>query len=40
MLSKNSREYTGNFEIDEDVLRREGVTDFEQYASVPGTKKL
>jgi len=37
MLSKNSRNYTGNFAIDEDVLKQEGVRDFDQYAYSPGT---
>ncbi|CAD6194469.1 unnamed protein product [Caenorhabditis auriculariae] len=36
VLSKNSRDYTGNFAIDEDVLRAEGVTNFDKYACVPG----
>uniref|UniRef100_A0A1I7TG42 Hydroxysteroid dehydrogenase-like protein 2 n=1 Tax=Caenorhabditis tropicalis TaxID=1561998 RepID=A0A1I7TG42_9PELO len=35
VLSKNSRDFTGNFLIDEDVLKAEGVTDFERYACVP-----
>jgi NAD(P)-dependent dehydrogenase (short-subunit alcohol dehydrogenase family) len=37
ILSRNSREYTGNFSIDEDVLKQEGVTDLDQYAYAPGT---
>lgn len=32
ILSKNPRDFTGNFCIDEQVLRDEGVTDFDQYA--------
>lgn len=28
--------YTGNFAIDEDVLRAEGVTNFDKYAMKPG----
>jgi citronellol/citronellal dehydrogenase len=39
-LSRRSTEYTGNFAIDEDVLREEGVTDFEQYACKKGIKVL
>ena len=35
MLSKNSRDFTGNFAIDEDILRAEGVTDFNRYAVDP-----
>ena len=36
MLTKKSSEYTGNFAIDDEVLRNAGVTDLEQYAWVPG----
>lgn len=36
MVTKPSREYTGRFEYDDDFLQREGITDFEQYAEVPG----
>ena len=36
MLCKDSRSYTGNFAIDEDVLRDVGMNDMEQYACVPG----
>ena len=32
ILTRDARECTGNFFIDEEVLRAEGVTDFEQYA--------
>ena len=38
ILTKNPREFTGNFCIDEEVLRNEGITDFEQYAVTPGEK--
>ena len=37
ILNRDSRKATGNFYIDETVLREEGVTDFEQYAVNPGT---
>jgi citronellol/citronellal dehydrogenase len=37
IFQRNSRECTGNFFIDEEVLRNEGVSDFEQYAVTPGT---
>ena len=37
ILNRNSRRATGNFYIDETVLREEGVTDFEPYAVSPGT---
>ena len=40
ILSKPSGECTGNFFIDEDVLRREGVTDFETYAVNPGQELM
>ena len=38
MLNKDSRSYTGNFEIDDNVLSRAGVTDFDKYACEPGRK--
>ena len=34
---RNSRECTGNFFIDEEVLRDAGIKDFDQYAVTPGT---
>ena len=37
VVTKDSRAYTGQFLVDEDVLRGEGVTDFDQYAVKPGT---
>ncbi len=37
ILHRPSRECSGNFFIDEEVLRAEGVTDFSQYAITPGT---
>jgi citronellol/citronellal dehydrogenase len=37
ILTRNSRQCTGHFFIDEDVLREEGVQDFDQYAVSPGT---
>ncbi|CAN5304623.1 NAD(P)-dependent oxidoreductase [soil metagenome] len=36
ILTRNSRELTGQFLIDEEVLRGAGVTDFEPYAGAPG----
>lgn len=36
VLTKDSREATGNFYIDDEVLEREGVSDFEKYAVEPG----
>jgi citronellol/citronellal dehydrogenase len=40
MLCKPSREYTGNFAIDDLVLHAEGMRDFSHYAAVPGTTKF
>jgi citronellol/citronellal dehydrogenase len=37
ILNRDSRRATGNFYVDETVLREEGVTNFEQYAASPGT---
>lgn len=36
MFIKDSKSYTGNFAIDDEVLKASGVTDMEQYACVPG----
>ncbi len=36
ILTRNSRDFTGNFFIDEEVLRSCGVTSFEDYSVVPG----
>ena len=38
ILSRDARRCSGNFFIDEDVLREEGVEDFEVYALTPGAK--
>jgi citronellol/citronellal dehydrogenase len=35
VLSRNSRESTGNFFMDDEVLKAEGVTNFDQYAVDP-----
>jgi citronellol/citronellal dehydrogenase len=40
ILTKPSREFTGNFCIDEDVLRAAGVTDLEAYSCTPGSELL
>ncbi|MBS1596611.1 MAG: NAD(P)-dependent oxidoreductase [Bacteroidetes bacterium] len=40
ILQKPSFETTGNFFIDEDVLRNEGVTDFAKYAVNPDQKLM
>ena len=36
ILTRDSRECTGNFFIDDDVLKAEGITDLEQYAVTLG----
>jgi len=38
ILNRNSKECTGNFFVDDEVLASEGITDFEKYSVVPGTK--
>ncbi|EKD70179.1 MAG: hypothetical protein ACD_46C00611G0004 [uncultured bacterium] len=40
ILTSNSREVTGNFFIDEDLLRARGVKNFDQYALHPGVALL
>jgi citronellol/citronellal dehydrogenase len=37
ILTSDARQNTGNFYIDEEVLKRSGVKDFERYAVTPGT---
>uniref|UniRef100_T1JL64 Hydroxysteroid dehydrogenase-like protein 2 n=1 Tax=Strigamia maritima TaxID=126957 RepID=T1JL64_STRMM len=37
ILTKDSRNFTGNFCIDEDILKQVGVKDFTNYAVKPGT---
>lgn len=37
VLTKDSKAYTGNFCIDEDVLKQEGMTDMDQYSCVKGS---
>jgi citronellol/citronellal dehydrogenase len=39
ILSNSSAKYTGNFFIDEEVLAKEGMTDFGKYA-VDASQKL
>jgi len=38
IFNRSSRVATGNFYLDETVLREEGVTDFDRYAVTPGAK--
>ena len=40
ILNRDSKSTTGNFFVDENVLREEGVTEFDHYSVVPGTKDL
>lgn len=40
ILTRPSRQYTGNFFIDEEVLKQEGLSDFSRYAVVQGTTPM
>jgi citronellol/citronellal dehydrogenase len=40
ILTRPSREFTGHFTIDEEVLREHGVEDFEGYSVTPGSELL
>jgi citronellol/citronellal dehydrogenase len=40
VLTADAAQTTGNFFIDEDVLKKAGVSDFEKYSVVPGSKQL
>jgi citronellol/citronellal dehydrogenase len=40
VLTRPSREYTGNTAIDDEVLADEGITDLEQYSVTPGTTQF
>jgi citronellol/citronellal dehydrogenase len=40
ILCSDARNTSGNFFLDEDVLRAAGVHDFDAYAVVPGTREL
>ncbi len=40
ILTRPSRACTGNFFVDEDVLRAEGVTDLSPYQTVPGAELI
>ncbi len=40
ILTRDARQCTGNFLIDDDVLREEGVSDFERYRVAPGDAEL
>ena len=36
ILTRDAKKFTGNFYIDDEVLKEEGVKDFEKYSCVPG----
>ena len=36
IVTRDSKSVTGNFFIDDEVLKEAGVTDFDSYASAPG----
>ena len=38
IVNRNSKECSGNFFVDDEVLATEGITDLDKYAVVPGTK--
>ncbi len=40
IITQDSKSCTGNFFIDEEVLREAGITDFDQYAVEPGAKLI
>jgi citronellol/citronellal dehydrogenase len=40
ILTSDPKTTSGNFFIDDELLARHGVTDFDRYAVVPGTKNL
>ncbi|CAG8517889.1 14264_t:CDS:10 [Gigaspora margarita] len=40
ILTKNSKEFSGNFVIDEIILREHGQTEFDHYATRPGAKDM
>ena len=40
ILTRNSREHTGNFYVDDEVLAEEGITDLEPYAVTPGVEPM
>ena len=40
VLTQESKKCTGNFFLDEDLLREHGVTDFEKYSVTPGTTPI
>ena len=39
-ILRDAKNFTGQFVVDEAILREEGMTDFSQYATVPGTTEF
>lgn len=39
-ILSRSKDYTGHFLVDEDILKEQGIKDFEQYAVQPGESTL
>ncbi len=37
---RDGKNFSGNFSVDEDILREEGMSDFSAYAAVPGTTEF
>lgn len=37
ILTRDSKNFTGNFVVDENILKEEGIKDFSRYLAVPGT---
>jgi citronellol/citronellal dehydrogenase len=40
ILTRDAVTTTGNFFIDEEVLKQAGITDFDRYSVVPGSRQL
>lgn len=40
IFNQPSRSYTGNFAIDESILRSQGLDDFSKYSATPGNEDL
>jgi len=40
ILLKSSKDFTGNFLIDDEVLRKEGITNFDDYSCVKGNYRF
>jgi citronellol/citronellal dehydrogenase len=40
MINQNSRKFSGNFCIDEDILKYQGIANFDHYSVTPGSTEL